>query len=94
MTVIDMNIFEDEMRVLSEFGFNEAYMIDSIVLSEEDEAARNASAWCCSDDFGEETYDALESLMNEGYIYHADDDYWHLTTSGLQAYRTWCSWCS
>ena len=36
MTVIDMNITEDERRVLSEFGFNEAYMIDSIVLSEED----------------------------------------------------------
>ena len=72
-----MNFTETEKRILNEF----TCWSDG----------KNSFNWYCSDEIcTDETSGALEKLEDEGYIFHWDDDYYHLTDKGLEAFRKIC----
>jgi len=74
--------------ILGRFQRDSGRIVDFAAFSEEDAAARDASAWFldidCEDADGS-IYDALESLMEEGCIYRWEDGVWRLTARGFMA---------
>jgi hypothetical protein len=76
-----------EIKIFGEFGYDESRRIDFI--EEDGLYTKEASCWCVSDELrSADNWDDLDRLERDGWLYVSDDDWYHLTSKGLEAWKT------
>lgn len=76
-----------EIKVFGEFEYDESKGLDFV--SEDALYTKEASFWCVADDIrNADNWDDLDRLERDGWMYVSDDDWYHLTSKGLEAWKT------
>lgn len=76
-----------EIKIFSEFCYDESKMLNFV--EEDDLYTKEASCWCVSDELrSADNWDDLDRLERDGWLYAEDDDFYRLTSKGLEAWKT------